>query len=147
MTTTHKTASLARLFAAIFYDLIILIFGLFMVVGFAVLPVHKYFTGLDSIGANEVFFPFFLVSTAFLYYALSWIFGGQTIGMKAWRLLLVSDNPNQTISVKQVVLRFITAILSAAAFFLGFFYSIIQPNKRTLHDLVSGTHIRYYPKK
>ena len=146
MSDLHKTPSLPRILAAICYDLLILI-GLFMVVGFAVLPVYKYFTGLEAIGADETFFQFFLVTIAFLYYALSWIIGGQTIGMKAWRLVLIANPPNTNITWGQAALRFITAIFSASIFLLGYLYRYVDSDNRMLHDIVSKTHLRYYPKK
>lgn len=144
-TNTHKHR-LQRLFAAIFYDLIIVFFGLFMLVGFAVLPVYKGLTGHESIEAGNVFFPIFLATTAFLYYALSWRIGGQTIGMKAWRLVLVSTDGQNSVTWRQIITRFLAAFLSAAPAFLGYLYAIFQKDRLTLHDLLSHTHMHYVPK-
>jgi len=132
--------------AAIFYDLIIVLFGLFMLVGFAVLPVYEGITGKESIDAGNGFFPLFLFITAFLYYALSWRLGGQTIGMKAWRLVLVSNIAKARITWTQAMIRFVAAFFSAALGLLGFLYALIQKDHRTAHDLLSNSHIQYFPK-
>ena len=146
MPIATNTPTLLRIFAAIFYDLIIVFFGLFMLVGFAVLPVYKGLTGHESIEAGNLFFPLFLATTAFLYYALSWRIGGQTIGMKAWRLVLVSNDGQKKVTWRQIITRFLTAFLSAAPAFLGYLYAIIHKNHQTLHDLLSHTHIQQVPK-
>ena len=147
MPSNATTPSLLRTLAAIFYDLIIVFFGLFMVVGFAILPLYKGLTGHESIEAGNLFFPLFLATTAFLYYALSWRIGGQTIGMKAWRLVLVSNNAQTRVSWRQAITRFLAAFLSTAPVFLGYLYAYIQKDHRTLHDVLSHTHIQYFPKQ
>ena len=59
MPSNATTPSLLRTLAAIFYDLIIVFFGLFMVVGFAILPLYKGLTGHESIKQAIYFFHSF----------------------------------------------------------------------------------------
>jgi len=140
-------ASLIRILAAIMYDLIILILGLFMLVGFIVLPIYNGVTGNEAISAGQWFLPITLLTTAFLYYTLSWKIGRQTIGMKSWRLFVVaSDDPKRALNWSDVTLRFIFSILSTLFVFSGFFMILLHPQKKSAHDILSKTHLVYIPK-
>jgi len=140
-------ASFPRIFAAILYDLIILLLGLFMLVGFIVLPIYSTVTGNESINADQWFLPLTLLFTAFLYYSLSWKIGRQTIGMKSWRLFIVAtDDLNRSLSWSDVSLRFIFSILSALFVFSGFILILLHPEKKSAHDIFSKTHLVHIPK-
>lgn len=73
-----------------------------------------------------------------LYAVESWARGGQTIGMRPWRLkLLRADGAVAT--RRRLWLRYAVASLSLAAVGLGFAWSLIERERRTWHDLASGT--------
>lgn len=72
------------------------------------------------------------------YFVVSWLRGGQTIGMKPWRLRVVSGD-GSPLSLRQALLRFVVALASLAAAGLGFWWALIEPRKRTWHDLAAGT--------
>lgn len=75
-----------------------------------------------------------------------WTHGGQTLGMRAWRLRLVSSNGHGAVNWKQSVLRLAGACLSVGAFGLGFFWMGIDPKRRTWHGRLSGTQLILLPK-
>ncbi len=69
-----------------------------------------------------------------------WTHGGQTLGMRAWRLkLYTKDGRRPTLS--QAITRYLAAILSAAAFGMGFLWILIDTKKRAWHDLASSTRL------
>lgn len=73
------------------------------------------------------------------YFAGSWWRGGQTIGMRAWGLRVVAgDGP---VGLGQACLRFAAALVSLLALGLGFFWCVIDPQRRAWHDLVAGTRV------
>ncbi|HDK38095.1 MAG TPA: RDD family protein [Thiolapillus brandeum] len=69
-----------------------------------------------------------------------WTHGGQTLGMRAWRLMLFS-NDGRSPSMKQAIIRYAIAVVSLTALGLGFLWVLIDPQKRTWHDIASGTRL------
>lgn len=144
-----KPAGFFRILGAIIYDLIILLFGIFMLVGFIVLPIYNGITGRESIDSDQMFLTTILLVTAFAYYGISWRRAGQTIGMKTWKIYLV-DSQKGTLTGPgwpAISIRFVTSGLSALFFFAGFLLILVRPDKRSAHDLISKSHLVHIPKK
>lgn len=125
-----------RRFMAIFYDLFLLTAILFLATaminainqGQAIDPDSPYILLLDT----------YLLSIIFVYFGWFWTHGGQTLGMKTWKIKLVS-NRAQAISWQQVLIRELTAVISWLCLGLGFFWSIFDGKKRSWHDIASDT--------
>jgi uncharacterized RDD family membrane protein YckC len=81
-----------------------------------------------------------LVLVTFLFFAGFWKHGGQTLGMRAWRLKLISYDGG-AVSWKQVLWRFAAAIPSLGAFGLGLLWTLIDRNRCAGHDRLSGTRL------
>jgi uncharacterized RDD family membrane protein YckC len=81
-----------------------------------------------------------MLLVGFGYFGLSWKRGGQTLGMRAWRLTL-RDHSGETPSWRQLVLRYLVAGVSLAAFGLGFLWSLFDRERRTWHDIASHTRV------
>jgi uncharacterized RDD family membrane protein YckC len=65
--------------------------------------------------------------------------------MRAWRLRLVDperDRPRWS----ALLLRYLVAGLSLAAFGLGFLWTLWDPQRRSWHDLASGTRLLRLPR-
>ncbi|MEO5596428.1 MAG: RDD family protein, partial [Lysobacteraceae bacterium] len=69
------------------------------------------------------------------YAVISWHRGGQTIGMRPWRLKLVADD-GRLASWRALCLRYAVATLSLG---LSLVWCLIDRDRRGLHDLVAGT--------
>jgi uncharacterized RDD family membrane protein YckC len=117
----------------ILYDLLLLIAVLFVATAL-VLPLNagKAFTG------HQYFFPLYLLIVSFFFYAWFWTHGGQTLGLRAWKIKVLSLD-KKPISWKQALLRYAAAFLSWAFFGLGFLWILIDKNKRSWHDHLSKT--------
>ena len=78
------------------------------------------------------------------YAAVSWRRGGQTLGMRPWRLKLVaaSGNPGWT----ALWLRYAVGLLSLLACGLGVWWAWLDRDGRTWHDRASGTRLVRVPK-
>lgn len=87
-----------------------------------------------------------MLLVSFGYLGLSWRRGGQTLGMRAWRLQLLSRDGCTAPSWNRLALRFVVAWISLAALGLGFFWSLLDRERRTWHDLASGTVMLRLPK-
>jgi uncharacterized RDD family membrane protein YckC len=72
------------------------------------------------------------------YFVISWRRGGQTIGMRAWRLRVVRTD-GRSLDTRQSLLRFGVSLLSLAAVGLGFWWALFDAQSRTWHDLAAGT--------
>lgn len=86
--TTGAPAGLLRRLAAMFYDLLLMV-ALWFAATFAMLPL----TGGEAIltssqGLLGHFYHALLLLLAVAYFGTCWTRGGQTLGMKAWRIRL-----------------------------------------------------------
>ncbi|MFA9460816.1 RDD family protein [Thiohalorhabdus sp. Cl-TMA] len=79
------------------------------------------------------------------YFLLSWSRGGQTIGMRSWRIRLVSDD-GAPVSPRAAFIRTISALLSWLPVGLGFWWSLADPRGRAWHDRISATHLERVAK-
>lgn len=79
----------------------------------------------------------------FAFFAYFWMKRGQTVGMLAWRLRLVSSGP---ISLRTVLLRFVGALLGAVCFFIGYIWVLFDTEGRSWSDMLSNTQIVREPK-
>ncbi|HWP94443.1 MAG TPA: RDD family protein [Gammaproteobacteria bacterium] len=73
-----------RRLAAFCYDLL-LIAALWFVATALLLP----FTGGAAVSAGQLFYRLYLAAVVFLFYGWFWTHGGQTLGMRAWKIRLV----------------------------------------------------------
>ena len=72
------------------------------------------------------------------YFVVSWRRGGQTIGMRAWRLRVVRAD-GTPLDTRQAIVRFLVSVISLAAVGLGFWWALFDAQNRTWHDLAAGT--------
>jgi uncharacterized RDD family membrane protein YckC len=81
-----------------------------------------------------------LWAIAGVYAVESWRRGGQTLGMRPWRLRVVMSDgapPDRSALWR----RYGWATLSLAAGGLGFLWSLVDGEKRGWHDIASGTQL------
>lgn len=141
----YPTASLMRRLAALGYDALVLI-SLYIVIGFVLVGIATALNDGEPPGA----FPMavnlsVMFSICFFYYSSSWRRGGQSIGMKAWRIKLINCNP-KPIQLSQCMLRTSIGFFSLVVFGLGFFWPLIDKRQRTWHDMASLTRVVHIPK-
>jgi uncharacterized RDD family membrane protein YckC len=86
-----------------------------------------------------------MLLAGFGYFGLSWRRGGQTLGMRAWRLRLQCAGGGVP-GWGALARRYGVALISLAAFGLGFLWSLVDRDRRTWHDLASGTVLLRLPK-
>ncbi len=64
---------------------------------------------------------------------------GQTIGMHLMKIRLIDAQTGGRIDYSRCVVRYVVAILSALALFLGYFWMLWDPRRQTWHDKAAGT--------
>lgn len=122
-----------RMLAVWFYDLLLLI-ALWLAAGLLVVILN----GGEAIRADNPFFPLLIVALTFLFYGWFWTHGGQTLGMRAWKVYLTSRG-QPGISWRQAGIRFVVAIAALFSAGIGFAWLWLSPQKRSWHDLASGS--------
>ncbi len=93
----------------------------------------------------------YLLAICFLFFGWFWRHGGQTPGMRAWRIKLMPMRPDRApdrsrpVTWRTAWLRFIAALFSWITFGAGFACSIFHPEKLAWHDLFSRSRLIVLP--
>ena len=132
-------AGLARRLAAIFYDSLLIAAALYA----AAVPAVWLHGG--AVPPDAVWFQAWLVAVAWFYLAFSWTRGGQTLGMRAWRCRLVTVG-GESVGWGRTVARFAAAAVSWGALGLGFWWSLVDRERRAWHDRWTGTRLVLVPR-
>ena len=85
-----------------------------------------------------------LIVVAFLFYGWCWTHGGQTLGLRAWKLRVVTAD-GRALSWRDAGKRFMAAIALLLPPGLGFAWALLDSDKRCWHDRLSGTRIDRVP--
>ncbi|MEM8547295.1 MAG: RDD family protein [Pseudomonadota bacterium] len=86
-------------------------------------------------------YQLYCVALVAAYFIAQWVFFGQTLGMKSWRLLVVRQAGQQGISWLGATLRFLTAPLAWLPAALGILWQYTDSQGLTWHDRLSGTRL------
>lgn len=135
----YANASLFRRLAANFYDLLLLLGVLFIVSAIAV-AIN------DGVAVKHPAYYLALFLVSFCFFGWFWTHGGQTLGLRTWRLKLISDN-SEGITWKQAALRFTCAFVAYLPAGLGLLWMLIDKDKLALHDKLSTTRLITMPKR
>jgi uncharacterized RDD family membrane protein YckC len=141
---SSPAAGLVPRLMAMVYDSLLLI-ALFAAVS---LPVVLWM-GERSINENLavlLLYRLLLLLTAFLFFGWFWTHGGQTLGMRAWRLRTVKydHSPMDWASAGR---RFAASLVSFASAGLGYLWILVDPERLAWHDRLSATRVERLPKK
>jgi len=80
------------------------------------------------------------------YATISWRRGGQTLGMRPWRIRVVAADGSPP-SWPALCRRYAVATLSLAAGGLGFWWAWLDRDRLTWHDRAAGTRVVHEPGK
>ena len=139
-TSTCQPAGMLSRLLAMFYDSLLLLSVLLIATALALM-----FTR-GTLNYHNPFFRTGLFLTCFSFYSWFWLHGGQTLGMRAWRLR-VQRIDGQPITIWQALLRFLVAIPALACAGLGFFWMLVDRDKMTLYDRFSESVVVRLPRK
>ena len=130
-----RAPSLPRVFACCFYDAMLTVGVLFVASALAVMV-----NGGQALPPESIGFRIYLLAAAFPYFGYCWSHGGQTLGMRAWRVRVVRSD-GSALDLKRALARFVAALFSIAAFGVGFVWIAIDRRRRSWHDIASGTRL------
>jgi uncharacterized RDD family membrane protein YckC len=143
MTASHPDSSapgIARRLAAMIYDSLLLA-ALWFVTAALLMAV----TGGHLADPNR---PSWLLATlrvslflvTLLFFAGFWVNGGQTLGMRAWRMKLV-DTHGEPVNWNQAIWRFIAAVPSIGLMGVGLLWMLLDREHIAVHDRLTGTRL------
>ena len=133
--TGHVACGLARRMLVMLYDALVIL-ALMMLATGLVLWIHP----ATLTAGKDFWYTLYLLAVWFLYLAWCWQHGGVTLGMRAWRVRLVTDNL-QPMSWAQSGLRFVASLISALPLGAGFLWSLCDRDKRAWHDRWSRSRL------
>lgn len=136
----NPAPGLARRLGAAVYDALLLLAVLFFAT-LVVLPLN----GGRAFESANFLYSSYLVAVSYAYFAWFWTHGGQTLGMRAWRLRLRTDS-GERITWTRSLARFSAATLSWLAAGAGFLWSLYDAERRTWHDRLSHTSLIIEPR-
>jgi uncharacterized RDD family membrane protein YckC len=124
-----------RRLAAFCYDLLLLTALLFCFT-LAVLTVRLG----AAVPPGSWWFPLCLVGVAMVFFCGFWAHGGQTVGMRAWRIRVVCDD-GSPLGWPRAAARFVAALVAAVPGGLGLWWSAFDSQKRGWHDCWTRTRV------
>jgi uncharacterized RDD family membrane protein YckC len=135
--TQAAAPGLLRRLAALFYDGLLLLALLFIATALVTPLIGE--QGLQSTWAR-VLLQLYLLLVCFLYFGWHWTHGGQTLGMRAWRLRALRED-GQTMNWSDSLKRFLAAIPALLPFGLGLIGCLLDPQRLAWHDRLSATRL------
>ena len=126
--------------AAFLYDSLLMLAMWFVIGGVFVAA-----NGGEGVSQNNPFLPSLMFIIWIWFNLHFWRRGGQTLGMRSWRLRLLSTT-GKPLTITQCLLRLVMAVPSFALFFLGYFWVLFNKDRLTWHDRYSETRVIREPK-
>lgn len=147
-------AGLFRRLGALLYDGLIIIAVEMMAAGVVIAVLHALMAmGIFSVGSYEDVSDFltrhpiwspvytaYLVAVWVYFFVYFWTRAGQTLGMRAWKLLLCNED-GSAITTTQALIR-----IATSAFGLANLAVLLDPKKRGFHDIWAKTQVVVLPK-
>ncbi len=155
---SYSKAGIVRRLLVLFYDTLLTVAAIF--IAFQPIPLAENL--IKRYPLIEPLSSIYLLAIWFLFFGWFWTHGGQTVGMKAWRIILHRQDGKkitwadafsrflisnvfflillfmiqvEVISIKQ------SLILAGLIFSISYIWAIFDRENRTLHDLFSRTRI------
>jgi len=135
--TQARVPGLLRRLAALGYDFMLLVGMLVVAATLVILPLSA-LSGTEILlrGWPRHLFQLYLFAVGYGFFAYFWVHGGETLGMRAWRLRLFRDD-GQSLSLGDAGRRLFWASLVPAP--LGLFWIPFDKDGLAPHDRLSHT--------
>jgi uncharacterized RDD family membrane protein YckC len=124
-----------RRLAALCYDLLLVAALLLSFTAFVVAA--RLFR---AVSPGDWWFPLCLLTIVALFFSGFWVHGGQTLGMRAWRIRVVRDDGG-ALTWPRAAARFALGLVAAAPAGLGLWWSMLDERKRGWHDRWTRTRV------
>jgi uncharacterized RDD family membrane protein YckC len=136
-------APLWRRLTAATYDVLVLL-GLILAGTFTAWAISHLLGAEGALPPS--FMRAYLFVITFSFYGWFWTHGGQTLGMRAWRIQLRRVDGG-AVNWPSAMIRFVIAAFSWGLAGLGMLWCLIDRRGRSWHDLAAGTEVVSVPKE
>lgn len=142
---SQEPAGIARRLAAIFYDV-------FLLVAVVLVAASIFTIAAESFGGKhtssklleedgiKLIFQLYLLFVSGLFYIWFWRNGGQTLGLKVWKIRLVNEHFEPP-GYQQCLVRLFFAVVTLLPAGIGLLWMFFNPRRETLYDRLSGTRL------
>ncbi len=130
-----EPAPIWRRFAALCYDLL-LVTALAVCFTLVVLAVRLG----AAVPPGSWWFPLAILGLTMAFFCTFWVHGGQTVGMRAWRIRVVCDDGSR-LGWPRAAARFAAGILAALSAGLGLWWGVLDRDRRGWHDRWTRTRV------
>lgn len=138
----------ARLVAYIIDAILVAVFMFVVVLVFGALVTGAAVSGSAGLAVGGgILLVLAVLGVAFLYFPFFWARGGQTPGMKVFRIRIVRDRDGGPISGGQALLRLLGYFVNGVVFYIGYVWILIDKRRRGWHDLIAGTVVIEDPRR
>lgn len=95
----------------------------------------------EALPTNASWFSVLIALVPYGFFTWFWTHGGQTLGMRAWRIGISGESANR-LTLREASLRFVLAVFSYGLLAAGFLWQLVDVEKRTLHGRFSKTRLQ-----
>lgn len=137
-----EPVSFGRRMGAVLYDTL-LVGGSLIIIGGILSTILARSLGVEYLIPGSLparLMQLIYLAMAFAFFGWFWTHGGQTLGMRAWKIRVVDLN-NQPLTWTQAGMRFFWSLISWMVFGLGYVWALFDPEQLTLHDRMSKTRL------
>lgn len=132
-------AGLVRRLVAMFYDAL-LVCAVAMIAVAITLPLSGGEAVANHAGLQRTAMQLWIVLVTGGFFTGFWVYGGQTLGMKAWGMRIVRAD-GSPLRWRDAVLRFAWAVPSLVPAGLGLLWMVFDRERLAVHDRLSGTRV------
>lgn len=136
--TQAASPGLWRRLAAILYDSLLLVGVIMMAAAVVFLPF-----GINTADMSVIelsLFRLYLVVVGIGFFCWPWMKNGQTLGMRAWKIMLLRED-GSPIRLSDALKRLSAALLSWLVLGLGFVWVLFDSKSLAWHDRLSHTRL------
>gem|GEM_PF-2393831 len=99
----------------------------------------------EAVPAGDPAYTLYLLLIGWVFFGWFWTRGGQTLGMRAWRIQ-VQTPAGHPIGWRAATFRYLAALFSWLFLGLGFLWQWVDHERLTWHDRLSRTRVVVLPK-
>jgi uncharacterized RDD family membrane protein YckC len=136
----HDAGVFRRLAAACYDGLLVV--AVWMLATLAIVALR----GGQAVPVGQLGYQLLLLGATALYFIFSWLRGGQTVGMRAWRLRVERES-GEPLDLRTGIVRFAGGLVSILTGGLGLLWLWIDRDELTWHDRLAGTRVLVLSKQ
>lgn len=134
------SAGFGRRFAAFLYDALLVLALLVLYTVVALIFTHGHAITASESGPGWYLYCAGELALTAAYSVLNWMRSGQTLGMRSWRIHVVSA-AGRPLGWQAAMLRFACAVLAWAPLALGVLWLYLDPQRLAIQDRLSRTRV------